>query len=100
MNAQMRRRIRRERERMIAASIAEADRLWRGDNGDGWDDKSQLATHKVRPRFKADEFQGVGVEFVHLKDRRRSATGVHNQYRRDYTSYDTRSVSRHIRIHS
>jgi hypothetical protein len=93
-----RREIRRERERTIARSIEIADRLWRGDNGDGYECRSELARPNCRPRFKADAFQGVGVEFSTEKSRRRSRTGVHNQYRFDRVSYDTRSVSRSTRI--
>lgn len=98
LNSRQQRRIRRERERTISASIEQADRLWRGDNGDGYECRSQLAAPKVRPRFKHDEFFGVGPEFVNEPGRRKSATGVHNQYRYDRTSYDTRGVSRHNRI--
>ncbi len=86
--AQQRRRIKRERNRTIDASIKAADALCNLD-GDGWNEILDIAGKKYKTRLSFDERydRSVAMEFGHGRKLRYSCAGYHSattkQYKRE-----------------
>lgn len=104
MNSQDRRRIRRERQRTIDASIAKADALYRGTaEGSNYDrTKGVKMTRKVK-RDNVD-FGGhelhVRMEFSTHSQRHQSKFGLSGrtkQYQKERVAVDPKQGSRYIR---